>query len=61
MVAFQYGVVGEVLFWALSKSLGPEFYQTVNVAWTKVYSIMLKLMVPIAIEEEAVKYQPADE
>ncbi len=60
MVAWQYGIVGEVLFWALAHSLDEELYKTVSVAWIKVYSILLKVMMPIAIEAECVKYNNAD-
>lgn len=47
------GVVGEVLFYVLRLCLGPLVYTyDVHRAWVKVYSRMLKVIVPIAISYE---------
>lgn len=44
------GIVGEVLLWALRRCLGPDaFTSEVHVAWLKIYSRMLRIMVPVAV------------
>ncbi len=54
IVAYQYGVTGEVLFWTLEKCLGKEYYtEELRMSWIKVYSIMLSIIVPAAHKEEA--------
>lgn len=51
--AIEYGVVGEVLFWAIREVAGPEVYTfEVHQAWVKIYSRMLKTMVPVAVAHE---------
>lgn len=51
--AVEYGIVGEVLFWVLKHCLGPTVYtQSVHVAWVKVYSRMLRTIVPVAVGYE---------
>lgn len=51
--AVEYGVVGEVLIHAIKTCVGPEaFNPTVHLAWIKIYSRMLKTMVPIAVAHE---------
>jgi hypothetical protein len=47
------GVVGEILFWCLRHVLGMQTYlQSVHTIWVKVYSRMLKTIVPVAIALE---------
>lgn len=47
------GVVGEVLFWAIRMCVGVEMYSyEVHQAWVKIYSRMLKTMVPVAVAHE---------
>lgn len=47
------GIVGEVLFWCLKKCVGPSVYtQSAHNAWVKVYSRMLRTIVPIAVAFE---------
>ena len=47
------GIVGEVLFWALRQVVGTEFYtDKMHSAWVKVYSRMLRVIVPVAISWE---------
>lgn len=49
----EYGVIGEVLFWSLQKILGVDGYtRRVEEAWTKVFSSMLRIIVPIAVAFE---------
>lgn len=50
----EYGVVGDVLFWALKHVLGELFTFEVERAWIKIYSQMLKFIVPAAIRFERV-------
>lgn len=47
------GIVGEVLFWSLRQCIGIDMYTpTCHQAWIKVYSNMLKIMVPLAVAHE---------
>lgn len=47
------GIVGEVLFWALRLVIGYEVYtDEMHSAWVKVYSRMLRVIVPVAIAWE---------
>ncbi len=47
------GLVGEVLFWSLRNCIGPIDYTfEVHVAWMKLYSRMLAIMVPVAVAYE---------
>ena len=47
------GMVGEVLFWSLRQVLGPNDYNlNAHRVWIRVYSRMLKVMVPIAVAHE---------
>jgi hemoglobin-like flavoprotein len=49
----EYGIVGDVLFWTLQKCLGPESYdEETERAWIKIYSSMLKHIVPRALHYE---------
>lgn len=51
--AVEYGVVGEVLIYSIRKCIGPDgFNPTVHLAWIKIYSRMLKTMVPVAVAHE---------
>lgn len=47
------GIVGDVLFWSIQKVIGEEAYtQEVHHAWIHIYSRLLKVIVPIAVEAE---------
>lgn len=47
------GVVGEVLFWSIRLCTGPTVYTyDVHQSWVKIYSRMLKTMVPLAVAHE---------
>ncbi len=47
------GVVGEVLFWSIRLCTGPSVYTyDVHQAWVKIYSRMLRTMVPLAVSHE---------
>lgn len=46
-------MVGEVLFWSIRNCVGPTVYTNeVHNAWVKIYSRMLKTMVPVAVAYE---------
>jgi hemoglobin-like flavoprotein len=49
----EYGIVGDVLFYSLQKCLGSESYsEPTERAWIKIYSSMLKHIVPRALHHE---------
>lgn len=48
----EYGVVGEVMFWSLRKVLGKSYTHGIHTAWVKIFSSMLKIIVPLSIEHE---------
>jgi len=50
--AIEYGIVGEVLFYTLKTVLGDTYSEDVHLAWVKVFSRMLKVMVPVAVAYE---------
>eukprot|EP01035_Chromulina_nebulosa_P019746 gene19746-25678_t len=51
--ACEYAVIGEVMFWSLSKILGPSMYDiNTHNAWVKIFSMMLNIIVPISVEYE---------
>lgn len=47
------GIVGEVLFYALHKVLGDAYYTpSLHRVWVKIYSRMLKTIIPVAVSCE---------
>lgn len=46
------GIFGECLFWVLKLTLGPEYDAMTHMGWVKIFSRVLKAMVPVAIEYE---------
>ena len=49
----EYGIVGDVLFYALHHVLGDEaFNKQVQISWWRVYSTMLTHILPICIRHE---------
>lgn len=52
VVSSQYNQMGEVLFWTLSKVLGSQFCEPTKLAWVRIYSSLLKIILPVAVEEE---------
>jgi len=50
--ACEYGVIGEVMFWTLSQVLGREYSSDIHTAWMKIFSTMLRVIVPISINYE---------
>lgn len=53
VLATQYGTVGEVLLWTFAQCLQHEFDTETQTAWIKLYSVMLSVIIPAAIGEEA--------
>lgn len=51
--AIEYGVMGDVLFHTIKKCVGDAvFTSTVFDAWTRIYSVMLQEIVPLAVHYE---------
>lgn len=51
--AIEYGVVGDVLFWCIKVCVGDTiFTDDVLSAWVKIFSRMLRTIVPIAVQFE---------
>lgn len=48
----QYGIIGEVLFWSLKHCLGDSYDERTNQAWIKIFSYMLKIIVPVSLADE---------
>lgn len=49
----EYGIVGDVLFYALQTILGPEVYNAeLEMVWRKIYSSMLTTIIPLVIQYE---------
>ena len=48
----QYGIIGDVLFWSLHKCVGSVYDATTSVSWIKIFSYMLSIIVPIAVQDE---------
>ena len=40
------------MFWTLGKILGPAYTPEVHDAWVKIFSSMMKIIVPIAVAHE---------
>lgn len=56
--AVEYGVIGEVLFWSLRQVLGTSYSSDVHNSWIKIFSGMLKIIVPMAIKCETMNNSP---
>ena len=50
--AYQYGDVGSVFLWTLRRCLGPFYDAGMNVAWTVLFSSLLRTIVPLAVSHE---------
>lgn len=47
------GIVGDVLLWTIRACVGPQIFDpTTHYAWVKLYSRMLRTMVPCAVAHE---------
>lgn len=50
---YEYGIMGEVLFYSLCFTLGNEIYNTeVDMAWKRLYSVMLSIIIPCCVQYE---------
>ena len=52
VMANQYGLVGECLLWTFDYCLQEEFTTDAKIAWVRIYSLMLSVIIPAAVEEE---------
>ena len=52
VMAYEYGIVGDVLFWTLEKVLGEDYRLSIRISWIKLYSKMLSEILPVALVEE---------
>mmetsp|Transcript_417 Transcript_417/g.706 ORF Transcript_417/g.706 Transcript_417/m.706 type:complete len:226 (-) Transcript_417:1614-2291(-) len=60
--AVEYGMVGEVLLFAIKTCVGPDVYtETVHNGWAKIYSKMLNTIVPMAVAFELDHKQQCEE
>lgn len=50
--ARDYGMIGEIIFWTLERVLGESYCAVTHSGWTKLYSIILSVMIPIAAASE---------
>jgi hypothetical protein len=48
----EYGIVGEVMFWTLAKVIGQGYTSKVHEAWVKIFSSLLRVIMPIAVHHE---------
>lgn len=48
----EYAFIGEVMFWTLKHCLGPAYDGRTHSAWVKIFSKMLKIIVPISVSYE---------
>jgi len=51
--AYQFPIVGEVLLQAFDRVLGPQFDEPTKLAWTKLISAVMAIMIPAVLREEA--------
>lgn len=50
--AIQYGMLGDVLFYALEQVLGANYTAAHHRAWTRAYCSVLSILVPAAVAKE---------
>ena len=50
--SIEYGIVGDVLFYALHTVLGEGYTPAVEQSWCRIYSTMLSLILPVVIRYE---------
>ena len=55
--AVQFGIAGDVLLWSLAHSLRSVWTDDMRQSWVKLYSGMLKALVPVAIGDERINYR----
>ena len=55
----DYGLIGDILFWTLSFSLGSAYENATHSSWVKLYSRFLKAMIPFCVKHEMELHQSA--
>lgn len=50
--AIEYGIIGEVMFWALKTCLDELYDKDTHKAWVKLFSAMIAVIVPVAVSYE---------
>lgn len=50
--AVQYGNIGEVFLWTLKRCLGSAWNRDVELSWKYLFSALLRIMVPVAVNYE---------
>lgn len=50
--AIEYGIIGEVMFWSLRFCLGELYSKDIHMAWVKLFSTMLAVILPVAVGRE---------
>ena len=50
--AFQYPTVGEIFMLTMKHCLGTSYTDEIDLAWTKIFSVMLTIVIPAALREE---------
>jgi hemoglobin-like flavoprotein len=51
--AYQFPIVGQVLLQTFERVLGPQFDEPTRLAWTKLISAVMAIMIPAVLREEA--------
>ena len=55
--AFQYPIVGEIFMTTMEHCLGASYDNSVQLAWTKIFSVILTIVLPAAIREERLHHK----
>ena len=55
--AFQYPIVGEIFMTTMGHCLGASYDDSVQLAWTKIFSVILSIVLPAAIKEERLHHK----
>ena len=58
--AYQYPIVGEIFMLTMKHCLGESYDDKVELAWKKLFSVMLKFVLPAAIREERLLHKVAE-
>jgi len=54
----EYAILGDVMFWSLKEVLGSLYDEKTHLAWVKIFSMMLNVIIPVAIEQELQDNKP---
>ena len=50
--AVEYGIIGEVIFWAFLRVLAEDYTAEVHRAWVKIFSRIIGIIIPISVGYE---------